>query len=81
MLEVRSSVGVAGAIQATATVAYPGEESSTVRFYGSSYGGPVLMRSGALTVWVDGSVSARCGGILSADWVRRFFAPVDGGAL
>lgn len=86
MLEVRTARGVAGALQVSALVDYgDGDGPSWVVFHGSTYGGPVVMVTpgNPRGVFVHSDVLDRCGRILSAEWVRRFFGPVDveGGAL
>lgn len=81
MLEVRTFRGVAGAVQVSALVDY-GDGASWVAFHGSRYGGGVVMvTDSGIQVWVHRDVLERCGSTLDAGWVRRFFAPVEGGAL
>lgn len=46
-----------------------------VTFYGSTYGGPIIMSAPGLgQVIVSQATRDRIGDTLNADWVRRFFA-------
>ena len=65
---------IAGEFQVTATVQYPGEESSRVGFVGSVYGGPIVMVTpSGHQVFVSQAVTDRIGAKLDAGWVARFF--------
>lgn len=82
VLEVRTARGVAGALCVSALVDH-GDGPAWVSFFGSVYGGPIAMRTpGGVEVFVSSAVLDRCGRVLSADWVRSFFGPVEveGGA-
>lgn len=63
--------GIAGQVRLTAAVQYPGEDTSTVSFVGSVYGGPVVYISsdGHQTFVTDPSRF----GTFGPEWVRRFF--------
>ena len=61
--------GIAGQFEVSAVVQYPEEEKRTVSFVGSSYGGPVVMRSGSFEVFV--SDPGRFGDF-GTSWVKRF---------
>lgn len=64
--------GMAGQYGYTVRVQYPGEEVATLTFYGSEYGGPIVMATkmgGQVFVREVG----RFGGMLNESWVRRFF--------
>lgn len=59
-----------------------GAERLHRRFQTVGEGGPILMMWDAVDregydytaqVWIDRDVTARCGGTLSPEWVRRFF--------
>lgn len=70
--DVKRHAGVAGQFSVTATVTYPDEGSERIEFVGSTYGGPVLMRTPAghdLFVSDPGRH-----GEFGAEWVTRFFA-------
>lgn len=69
--DVRRRNGIAGQISYSVDVTYPGEETETLTFVGSTYGGPVLMVSptGAQTFVVDAGRFGKFG----PAWVRRFF--------
>lgn len=67
---IRRFRGVAGQFTVSATVEYPDEPRRTVDFVGSTYGGPVLMRTEGTEIFV--SDPARFGEFGLA-WVRRFF--------
>ena len=71
---VKRLAGIAGQYGMRATVAYDGEPDSVVTFYGSTYGGPVVMESetGA-QVFVSADVLDRIGHTLTEEWVRAFF--------
>ena len=63
--------GLAGQIEYSTTVTYPGEPLRVVRFIGHAYGGPVVMVS---EPWGQTFVTdpARFG-MFGPEWVRRFF--------
>ncbi len=63
--------GVAGQISVTAEVTYPGEEPSTIGFFSSVYGGPVVMAFGETQTYVTDPGRF---GEFGTDWVRRFFS-------
>jgi truncated hemoglobin YjbI len=66
--------GVAGQYALTATVTYPGEGPEQVTFYGSAYGGPIVMQTpSGHQVFVSNRVCDRIGATLSPEWVRAFF--------
>jgi hypothetical protein len=66
--------GVAGQYVLAAVVEYPGEGRSTVAFYGSTYGGPIVMETGVGSqVFVSAAVLDRIGHTLTESWVRAFF--------
>ncbi len=68
---IRRTAGVAGQYQLTADVTYPGEDTRTVGFVGSAYGGPVVMVSDGFQTFVTDPDRF---GAFGPDWVRRFFA-------
>lgn len=68
---IRRHVGVAGQFSYTVTVQYPEESARRVEFVGSSYGGPVLMRTDTWEMFVNDP--GRFGSDLNPDWIRRFF--------
>jgi hypothetical protein len=72
VLNVKKTGGIAGQVRYTAVVQYPGEDSSTVSFVGSVYGGPVVMVTEG---WPDGVFVTEPGqyGKFSPAWVRNFF--------
>lgn len=67
--------GVAGQVQYSVPVTYPGEDTSTASFVGNTSGGPVvmIMPSGVQTFVTDAAQY----GAFGPEWVRRFFAPRD----
>lgn len=67
--------GVAGQYAYTVPVTYPGEDTSTVTFVGSEYGGCVVMvtEGNPGGMFVSGQVMDRCGYTLTPAWVRAFF--------
>lgn len=90
ILSIRRADGVAGQYALTASVKYPGEAASNVTFYGSVYGGPIIMATPGpglecalckgpckreTQVFVSSEVTARLGETLSEQWVRAFFTP------
>lgn len=75
VLAVKRESGIAGQYGYVATVQYAGEEPETVRFVGSTYGGPIVMVSpGGSQVFVSASVTDRLGSTLDESWVRAFLA-------
>lgn len=66
---VRRHAGIAGQFSVSADVTYPDEPQSNIEFVGSTYGGPVVMRTGTLEAFV--SDPGRFGKF-GEDWVRRF---------
>jgi hypothetical protein len=68
---IKRQNGVAGEVSYSVAVTYPGEETSTVTFVGSIYGGPVVMvgPQGHQTFVSDPSRFGKFG----PDWVRKFF--------
>lgn len=68
--QIRREAGIAGQFAVTATVEYPDEPKRNVTFVGSTYGGPVVMRTAGFETFVsDPSRFGKFG----TDWVRRFF--------
>lgn len=64
--------GVAGQFAYSVSVTYPGEDARTVRFVGSTYGGPIVMVTGTgMQTFVKDPERF---GTFCADWVRKFFA-------
>ena len=76
VVSIVKRIGMAGQYSYRATVRYPPERAdSTMEFVGSRYGGPVVAIMGdGSQHFVDQAVVERCGGQLTADWVRRFFS-------
>jgi len=70
VLEIKRTGGLAGNFSLDATVERDGEEGR-VTFYGSTYGGPVVMVTSMGQTFVDDP--QRFGDRLSEEWVRRFF--------
>lgn len=71
--DARKRFGIAGQVEVSALVGYPGEAPRFVTFVSSVYGGPVCMVTGVGSVFVDREVRDRCGEQLSVEWVMRFF--------
>ncbi len=72
---IHRSAIIAGNVNYTAEVTYPGEPMHEVTFAGSTYGEPgtVVMITEALDeIFVDDP--SRFGARFDANWVRRFFA-------
>lgn len=75
VLNVKRHAGIAGQYELSATVQYPGEEPERVTFVGSTYGGPIVMRTeSGQEVFVSADALSRIGYKLDEAWVRRFFA-------
>lgn len=71
---VTRSAGIAGQYSLTSVVEYPGEGRSSVVFVGSTYGGPIVMRTeSGMEVFVSSDVLDRIGRTLTPAWVRAFF--------
>lgn len=70
---VTKTGGIAGQVRLTAAVQYPGEDTSTVSFVGSIYGGPVVMVTAGFPEGVFVTDPDRFGEF-GPEWVRRFFA-------
>lgn len=70
---VTKTGGIAGQVRYTAAVQYPGEDTSTVSFVGSVYGGPVLMITAGFPdgMWVTDPGRH---GEFGPEWIERFFA-------
>lgn len=68
---VRKQAGIAGQFAVSARVGYPDEPPRDVEFVGSVYGGPVVMRSGAVETFVTDPGRF---GEFGVEWARRFFA-------
>ncbi len=68
---IRRHSGVAGQYSLTVDVTYVGESARAVTFVGSTFGGPILMRTDAWETWV--TEPGRFGAILTPEWVRAFF--------
>lgn len=66
---IRRQAGIAGQFSVSADVEYPGESPCTVVFIGSTYGGPVVMRTGRVETFVTDPGRF---GEFGTDWVRRF---------
>lgn len=76
---IKRHAGIAGQYAYAAQVTYPGEPGSTITFVGSTYGGPIVMVTPDGTqVIVSSRVADRIGSRLNPQWIRDFFAPVDG---
>ncbi len=72
---IHRSAIIAGSVNYTAEVTYPGEPMHEVTFAGSTYGepGPVVMITESLhQTFVD--EPSRFGARFDANWVRRFFS-------
>lgn len=69
--KLRRYNGTAGQFSLAVEVTYPGEQTRTVEFVGSLYGGPVLMLTDTAEVWVTDPGRF---GTFGKDWVRRFFS-------
>ena len=72
VLSVKKTGGIAGQVQYTAVVRYPGEDSSTVSFVGSAYGGPVVMLTEGSPEGMFVKYPDRFGKF-GPDWVKKFF--------
>jgi hypothetical protein len=68
---IRKSAGIAGQFSVTADVEYPDEPRRALTFVGSTYGGPVLMRTEGMETFVTDPGRF---GDFGTEWVRRFFA-------
>lgn len=68
----RKGFGIAGQVEVTALVGYPGESARHVTFVTNVLGGPVVMVTGVGSVFVDRDVCERCGDF-GVEWVMRFF--------
>lgn len=62
--------GIAGQYAYEATVTYPDQTTYKTTFVGNIYGGPVTCGS----YWIDRAVVERCGGKLSPQFIRNFYA-------
>ena len=62
--------GVAGQYAYNVDVTYPGQTAYRTTFVGNIYGGPVTTGS----YWIDRAVAERCGGKLSPQFIRNFYA-------
>lgn len=72
--------GVAGQFSYTANVRYPNEETSTVEFVGSVYGGaPILIMGNGSQVYVRYSPRFTDFETLNPQWVRDFFKTFEEG--
>jgi 16S rRNA C1402 (ribose-2'-O) methylase RsmI len=71
LANLRRYNGTAGQFSLAVEVTYPGEDTRTVEFVGSVYGGPVLMVTDAGQTWVTDP--GRFGSFGKA-WVAKFFA-------
>lgn len=69
-LHLKRHGGIAGQFSVTADVTYADEATRRVEFVGSTYGGPVVMRTGSVETFV--SDPGRFGEF-GVDWARRFF--------
>jgi hypothetical protein len=70
--KIRKQNGVAGQVSCSVPVTYPGEDTKTVTFVGSAYGGPVVMVTpGGRQTFVR---NADRHGTFGEAWVRSFFA-------
>ncbi len=69
--KVTRRAGIAGQFEVSAEVTYPGEAPETIRFIGSTHGGPVVMvtPTGAQLFVSDPDRF----GAFGTEWVRRFF--------
>lgn len=68
---VRRQAGIAGQFSVTADVEYTDEPRRRVEFVGSTYGGPVVMRTDSVETFVTDPSRF---GEFGTEWVRRFFA-------
>jgi hypothetical protein len=68
---IRRQAGIAGQFAVSAEVEYPDEPRRTVVFIGSTYGGPVVMRTDGRETFVTRPDRF---GDFGIDWVRAFFA-------
>lgn len=71
---IKREAGVAGSFALSVVVTYPDEAPTLLRFYGSTYGGPIVMETPRGQVLVDRAVTDRLGQQLTPAWVERFFA-------
>jgi hypothetical protein len=69
--KITKHAGIAGQYAITADVEYPGEGRSRLEFVGSTYGGPVVMRTPMGETFVTNPGRF---GEFGTDWVRRFLA-------
>lgn len=67
---IRRHAGIAGQFSVSARVGYPDEAPRDVEFIGSTYGGPVVMRTASVETFV--TEPGRFGEF-GVQWVRRFF--------
>lgn len=72
VLSVKKTGGLAGQIRYTAAVRYPEEDTSTVSFVGSVYGGPVVMVTEGFPEGVFVTDPGRFG-TFGSGWVEKFF--------
>ena len=81
IVSIKRVNGIAG--QYGYDVVTRGQSHNRVRFQTVGEGGPVLMLMDAVNaegddftwqVWVDHDVNVRCGGVLSPEWIRKFYA-------
>lgn len=70
---IRRHAGIAGQFSVTARVEYDDEAPRDVEFVGSVYGGPVVMRFGAVETFVTNPGRF---GEFGETWARRFFEEV-----
>lgn len=68
----RKGYGIAGQVEVTALVGYPGEAPRHVTFVTNVLGGPVVMVTSVGSRFVDAAVRDRCGEF-GVEWVMRFF--------
>lgn len=71
---LRQTRGIAGQFSVICDVFTEGEPSRQVEFIGSSYGGPVIMRTGSIETFVTDPDRF---GAFGKQWVQRFFAAAD----
>lgn len=73
LTNIKRHNGIAGQYSVSVNVRYPGEPLETLVFYGSTYGGKIIMKTPYQELFVDRAATDRLGDTLDEDWVRRFF--------
>lgn len=74
LTDPRISTGAAGAVAASVTVTYPGEDPTRVTFHGSRYGGPVVAEHPRIgQTFVTDPERFGTFHVDPPRWVRRYF--------